>query len=295
MEKDYYSNFVCCGLRLNDLHELVGHFEEYHAQASSSFPELLSQLGSPASPVIESPASACPSTPSPPNPFPTLTAPFTPSATAFPKSMQPDVPTYPYRGYPNEVMSVDRSYSEFILNDERKTQSRSLWPSSAPYVNTTTTNTTDNNSSARNIQSSYKNPPLNSQGPIRETRINSDMTSHATCHQISVSAQDDTPKSHSFPPTIAPTPIYARHPNLSIITDLTQDLLSSPGEGGRSTSDVPALTESKETNQSQNARRKKAIHNNNLKPPREKTYKCPERTGSSSLILFKSSRATKAL
>lgn len=275
MEKDYYSNFICCGIRLGDLHELVNHFEEHHAQATlSSFPESRPEPAPPPSPIIESPVSACPLTPSPPNLFPTLTAPFTP-ATALSSTIHPDSSAYSENNYPREVRSFDRSYSELILHDQKKSQVHpSLWSSSASGACTTTCGIAGSDAYA--IHSSLIQPPSNAEpSVIPQPPIHLNLTPECTPKRKLVQGPNDPSKSHDFPPTLAPTPVYARHPNLSIITDLSQDLLSSPDEGGRSIPDVPALVDSKETNQSQSSRRKKVLHSNNLKPVREKTYKCP--------------------
>lgn len=283
---EQYSNFVCCGIRLGDLHELVNHFEEHHAQATlSSFPESLPEPAPPPSPIIESPVSACPLTPSPPNLFPTLTAPFTP-ATAFASTIHPDSSAYSEHNYPREVRSLDRSYSEFILHDQKKSQAHtSLWSSSASGACTTTCSIAGSDAYA--IHPSLIQSTLNAESSIiPPPPTNLDPTPEHTPKRKLVQGQNNPSKSHDFPPTLAPTPIYARHPNLSIITDLSQDLLSSPDEGGRSTSDVPALVDSKEINQS-HSRRKKVLHNNNLKPVREKTYKCP--------VCFSFSRALSPL
>lgn len=83
----------------------------------------------------------------------------------------------------------------------------------------------------------------------------------------------DPPSNAVTPPTIAPTPVYARHPNLSIITDLPRDL-SEPTDSQTGDNSVSYNAESEGDDRLPAVRRRKKAQTGRASG-REKMYKCP--------------------
>lgn len=232
------SNFVCCGLALADLHELVSHFEETHVTVLSPDGAPLSpdsdSLASPqtaSSSALESPRSTCATPPPPPNLFPTLTAAFQPRESAF----EP-VTTSPSREACAWVAPLHLAKEEQYVFD-------TMLRSEAYDCN-----------AAGGLQAALgadalRLPPAQMHYP--SSVVPGQTTGHGS--------------GHGLPPTLAPTPVYARPPMLSILTEGQGSAQGKKrnADGNSCVSAADAISP---------RRRKGALH----KPPiREKTHKCP--------------------
>ncbi|KIJ51522.1 hypothetical protein M422DRAFT_244683 [Sphaerobolus stellatus SS14] len=259
-EQDFISNFYCCGVQLADMHELVAHFEDCHVMVEGAT-ILHSSAREPISPAtassstLESPRSAYSPTPPPPNPFPTLTAAFTPPESAFapvyvktPPSSEQSYSGYPYTG--NAYGSFIQPEGQYIVDgvsyDHTPVPSLPLTIHPQDSIPATHYFSNDSNQTAcvppSHTLAEYPDPPSNAMA-------------------------------NGYPPTLAPTPVYARHPNLSIITDLPPEL-SDPIEKPSGETSATWATESDGDEKLPHTRRRKkapsAKHHG-----REKTHKCP--------------------
>ncbi|KAF8525895.1 hypothetical protein BU17DRAFT_62451 [Hysterangium stoloniferum] len=250
LERDYIkcSNFVCCGFTLADMHELVRHFEEHHVTIDAipssldTMPDLISPETASSS-TLETHRSTYTATP-PPDLFPTLTAPFTPRESAF---------------SPVHVSSSSHSDSNI--------QSGAYMPSSyAAYAN-------KDGFGARLYSEGCDPAPRSIMGKSSPRVQICLPPSHLIADTPPAAAYETQPYPdppaniipHAYPPTIAPIPIYARHPNLSIITDLPIEL--GKGAKGRKVNTNTSWTVESEGNDTQPApqRRKKNAHSDCIK------------------------------
>ncbi|KAF8591192.1 hypothetical protein K439DRAFT_1066172 [Ramaria rubella] len=208
LEKDYCSNFVCCGVALADLHELVSHFEENHVTVISPDgapvppPSPISPSdASSASSALASPRTPYTTTPPPPNPFPTLTSAFTPRESAFPPVTTSSSRAHAYtRGmYPVREEEEEHVFDTMLHREVYDSNPGAVAHPQQPLT----------------CHPQICVPPAQFfPAPARcaPPQYTTSYPSH--------SPREHVAPTHVYPPTIAPTPVYARHPNLSIITDI---------------------------------------------------------------------------
>ncbi|KAF8576939.1 hypothetical protein K439DRAFT_1664436 [Ramaria rubella] len=205
LEKDYCSNLV-----------LVSHFEENHVTNISPDGAPVPPL-SPISPcdaysassALTSPGTPYMSTPMSPDPFPTLTSPFT-----LRKSTFPPVTTFSSHAHAHthRISPVCKKEEEHVLD--------TMLPHGV-Y---------DSNPGAV----AHPQQPLTCHPQIYVPPAHLFLAParcappHYTTSYPSYSLREHVAPTHVYPPSIAPTPVYARHPNLSITTDIHIQLEAEP-------------------------------------------------------------------
>ncbi|KAF8518238.1 hypothetical protein JB92DRAFT_2903939 [Gautieria morchelliformis] len=321
LEKDYCTNFTCCGLTLADLHELLGHFEEHHVTVmgpggsvglplykhepyqlgdpypSSALTPQSSNTSSAASSALPSPIS--PYTPPSPNRFPTLTSAFVPrpsdadddSALAESDSTtigrEGESAFAPVTVALSGALGLVPNYGDYLSKSYLAKEDAS----SKEYLPESPLDERDTDKHKEHRPTQYLE---GKRKHALDTLLNADTYDYVASPSTSVSASvvprctvyeaestDSTPANpasasnspHTYP--LAPTPVYARHPNLSIITDLpTQGTIAplqsisrthpnshhghyTPGRNPKKRRAAPASSSKKNQNR------------------REKAHKCP--------------------
>jgi len=269
LEKDYCTDFSCCGKAIADLHELVSHFEEHHVTVvsadgvpvpPSALPDSPTDSPSPqtaSSSALESPRSSYANTPPPPNLFPTLTSAFQPRESAF-ASVTTSPSRDPYlgdsynRGKPSDHLAKEEQYVfDAMLHSEAYDCNAVVGmqaPLDLPH------------------QFTFCAPP--SQLFSTANRQPPHFVPH---HSTSYPSQPGYSLPYSRPPTLAPTPVYARPPTLSIITDFQAP--EQPKAVKKLKGENTSWVSASESEESLPARRRKAPATKQL--TREKAYRCP--------------------
>lgn len=244
------------------MHELVAHFEEYHVTVEGAPPmqDIATEPISPAtasSSTLESPRSVYSPSPPPHNLFPTLTSAFTPPESAFASV------------YVKAPFSSDQTYTGYTYCGNA--YGSFVQPEGHCIV--------DGATCVRTPVPSYHPMPLASQpqeSVPSAPHLPADAPVSCVIPSHTMAEYPDPPSNalaHDYPPTIAPTPVYARHPNLSIITDLPPEE-SDPPEEPSEENGAPLPPDSEGEDRATHARRRKKVHGSRHQA-REKAYKCP--------------------
>jgi transcription factor SFP1 len=190
---------------LADLHELVGHFEEQHVTVVSPTGVPL-WYGSPSSAGFSGSSSSCSASPTSPNPhpFPTLTSAFTPVMT----SGSRDPGAYLAQ---NCLSKEEEHVFDTMLHSEVYEHA----PASVVPQHTMT----HENASTSYDNGNYDNVSYDKLGYTGyDTTAGIAGTAGTAASATTGDVPADSP-THVHPATIAPTPVHARPPTLSIITD----------------------------------------------------------------------------
>ena len=179
------TNFTCCGLTLADLHELVGHFEEQHVTVVGPAGVPFGR-GSPP-PLSSSSGSASPCTP---HAFPMLTSGFPPRESAFAPVMT----------------SGSRDPGGYLAQNCLAKEEEHVFDT---------------------MVHSEVYDHASSGGVVPEDTMSYENTNYETCYENAGTSrrQEDAagdsavPLTHVYLPTVAPTPVHARPPTLSIVTE----------------------------------------------------------------------------
>jgi len=316
LEKDYCTNFTCCGLTLADLHELVSHFEECHVMVvgpngetgrPTGFPALGMHVGGSftgtdvgtrlgtgaaaetrtskyaSTPTDEAYSAVTPqySSSSAPSTAPSssLNSPISPYASPSPKSNL--FPTLTSAYTPSETREGESAFASVtVATEEYDYGDNTAKDYTAIHAQSHVQNHAQNLPTEQRIlglsfdtllhPSAYATPA--SLPPATPASVVPEHTIYAT-NPLPSSTAFDSPRSSVSantattdaapismdPQPIAPTPIYARHPSLSIITDL------------------PSISNQKfrTTDHNSNSKRRRAASTKGTSRQREKTHKCP--------------------